>query len=390
MTAQSWNFLLLSVTPDEMIRESASGAYLGPCPETGVSWQVTSEPNFDVFERNRTRLILGKCSRLPDDEDVAQGRYGIDFHRALPPFQEASGFTCNWGEGDIAVNAYNYALCLPRALRFREFTANLAFAARDPEEYQAKSRTYQDFYASLYEAPSPVIIAAPHSGQVRRPPDIYHPFPHTEIDAWTARVGVRCLGRELSPARKMMVSLHSTDYFGSILDIGDFGLPQNDALSGVLEELRRRFAGAIQALMPAYRRHIVPYTLGRVEWFERKFGTLEPQRLARISTAAGFELRSIKKVLEAAGFQGEIGTAAGLRQGLESYWHLPPAELITLNGMFSGRKTARLLNLADQLNRAGIATAVQVECSRFLARHYPDLAADMIHTLVAQLEEALS
>jgi hypothetical protein len=372
-----------------MIRESASGAYLGPCPETGVSWQVASEPNFDVFERNGTRLILGKCSRLPDDEDLGQGRYGIDFHRALPPFQGASGFTCNWGEGDIAVNAYNYARCLPRALRFREFTANLAFAARDPEEYQAKSRAYRNFYASLYETPSPVIIAVPHSGQVRRPPDMYHPFPHTEIDAWTARVGVRCLWREPLPARRMLVSLHSTDYFGSIMDIGDFGLPQNEALVDVLEELRRRFAGAIQALMPAYRRHIVPYTLGRAEWFEGKFGTLEPQRLAKISTAAGFELRSIQKVLEVSGFQGDVGTAAGLRQGLESYWHLPASELITLNGMFSGRKTARLLNLAEHLGRAGIDAAVQVEYSRFFARHYPDLAADMIHTLMAQLEEVL-
>jgi len=117
-----------------MIRESKSGAYLGPLPEM-MTWQVASTPNFDVFDRQGRRLILGKCSRLPDDEDISQGRFGIDFHRALPPFTGPSGFTCNWGEGEVEVNAYNYACCLPRALRFREFTANLAFAARNPEEY---------------------------------------------------------------------------------------------------------------------------------------------------------------------------------------------------------------------------------------------------------------
>lgn len=369
-----------------MIQESASGAYLGATRATSASGQVASTPNFDVFEQSGKRLILGKCSRLPDDEDVSRGRYGIDFHRALPPFQGPSGFTCNWGEKDIEVNAYNYACCLPRALRFREFTANLAFAARNHEEYEAKRRAYASFYDYVYQSSARVVIAAPHSGQVRRPPDVYHPFPLSEIDAWTARVGVGCLGPEYLPSRRILISLHSTDYFGSLMDFGDFGLDHNQNLGRVIEALRLRFAGAIEALMPAYRRHIVPYTLARVEWFEQKFGTLDPARLARISTAAGFELRSIKKVLDACGFQGETRTARGLREGLESYWRLPAQELITLNGIFSGRKTARLLNLAAHLRQAGLHTAVQVECSRFLAQHHPDLAATIIDTLVAGLE----
>ncbi len=371
-----------------MIRESGTGAYLGPAP-TAAFWQVTSDPNFDVFERNGKRLILGKCSRLPDDEDLSEGRFGIDFHRALPPFTGPSGFTCNWGEGDIEVNAYNYARHLPRTLRFREFTANLAFAARNLEEYQVKRRAYHHFYGYLYNSTCQVVIATPHSGEVRRPPDIYHPFPKSEIDAWTARVGIRCLSPAVSPSKRILISLHSTDYFGSILDIGDFGLPQNEGLSEVMGPLRRRFAGAIEALLPAYRRHIVPYTLARLEWFEEKFGTLDPHRLAKISTAAGFELRSIKKVLNGCGFQGETRTAAGLRQGLESFWALSPRELITLNGIFSGRKTARLLNLTDQLAQAGFHTAVQVECSRFFAQHHPDLAAKLILTLIETMEVLL-
>lgn len=377
------------IRKNKMIRESKSGAYLGPASTTGASCQVAFDPNFDVFERDGKRLILGKCSRLPDDENVSQGRYGIDFHRALPPFRGPSGLTCNWGDGDIEVNAYNYARYLPRTLRFREFTANLAFAAREPEEYQAKRRAYHNFYEYLYNSPCQVVIATPHSGQVYRPPDIYHPFPQSEIDAWTARVGIRCLAPEPLPSKRILISLHSTDYFGSIMDIGDFGLPQNEGLSEVIEELRHRFGGAIETLMPAYRSHLVPYTLARVEWFEEKFGTLDPRRLARISTAAGFEMRSIKKVLDGSGFQGETHTAAGLRQGLESFWDLPPQELITLNGIFSGRKTARLLNLADNLGRAGIHNAVQIECSRFLAQHHPDLAADIIQTLIECLENFL-
>lgn len=371
-----------------MIRESESGAYLGPAA-VAASWQIASDPNFDVYESDGRRLLLGKCSRLPDDEDISQGRFGIDFHRALPPFKGPSGFTCNWGEGEIAVNAYNYARCLPQALRFREFTANLAFAARTLEEYQAKCRTYHGFYEHLYQGPFRVVIAVPHSGQVYRAPDLYHPFPLSEIDAWTARVGIRSLASGFLPARRILVSLHSTDYFGSLLDVGDFGLPQNRVLPRVLDTLRRRFAKDIEVLLPGYQRYIVPYTLARVAWFERKFGTLDPHRLAQISTAAGFELRSIRKVLEHGGFRGETGTAEGLRRGLESFWRLPPQELITLNGIFSGRKTALLLSLADRLRQAGIHTAVQVEVSRFLARHHPNLAAEFVNSLLEGLDALL-
>ena len=58
----------------------------------------------------------------------------------MPSFRGASPFSCDWGEGPIEVNAFTYARYLPKALKFREFTANIAFAAREPDEYQAKRR----------------------------------------------------------------------------------------------------------------------------------------------------------------------------------------------------------------------------------------------------------
>ena len=153
-----------------MVMESNTGAYLGAGAQLRARVRrVLENPNFDVFDADGRRLILGKCSRLPDDEDPGNGRYGIDFHRRLPPFQGASGVTCDWGEGPIPVNAYAYAQYLPKTLRFREFTANLAFAARTLEDYEAKGRVYQDFYRYLYQAPGATVIAAPHAGAVRRP-----------------------------------------------------------------------------------------------------------------------------------------------------------------------------------------------------------------------------
>lgn len=370
-----------------MIRESELGAYLGPTPRlTAVACPVATNPHFDVFDLDDQRLILVKCSRLPDDEDRAAPRYGIDFHRGLPPFEEDTGFSCDWGDGPIAVNAYNYARYLPQTLKFREFTANLAFAARTWAEYQAKRRVYQDFYQHLYNSPSVTILAAPHSGTVHRPPDDYQPFPQAEMDAWTGRVAVRCLRPRPQGRNRILVSLHSTDYFGALLDIGDFGLPQNHLLAQLLAQLKVRFSDRLAAILPAYRDYIMPYTRGRLQWFDQHWGTLDPQRLAPISTAARFELLCLAKVLGDCLRPKKGYTLLELRRGLEKYWERPTLPSITLNGIFSGRKTARLLNLADNLRQAGLNTAVQVECSRFLARYYPDLTAALITALIDGLE----
>jgi hypothetical protein len=160
-----------------LVRETEQGAYLGPGPELeAAAITVAATPHFDVFDWGCRRLILGKCSRLPDDEDQVTKRYGIDFHRSLPPFKGSSGFWCDWGTGPIEVNAYTYARHLPKTLQFREFTANLAFAASTEEAYQAKYQVYQDFYSYLFNSYSRIILASPHSGEVRRPPTVTIPF----------------------------------------------------------------------------------------------------------------------------------------------------------------------------------------------------------------------
>lgn len=82
-------------------------------------------------------------------------------------------------------------------------------------------------------------------------------------------------------------------------------------------------------------------------------------------------------------------TYDGLQQGLAAYWSEGGQAQISLNGVFSGRKTARLLNLSETLPRHGFQTAVQVECSRFLARHHPETAARIITRLIELISAKL-
>jgi hypothetical protein len=371
-----------------MVQESAGGAYLSPGYQLSACARlVMTSPNFDVFDGANRRLLLGKCSRLPDDEDPGAGRYGIDFHRALPPFQEDSGYTCDLGEGPVPVNAYTYAQYLPKTLRFREFTANLAFAARTLEDYQAKFQVYQDFYRHVYQTPGATVIAAPHSGKVHRPPDQYHPFPQSEADAWTSRVAVQCLNSAPREGQRLLISLHSTDYFGAFFDLGDFGLPQNSRLPEITARLNERFSRDIAALLSAYRDYLVPYTLERLRWMEKRWGTLAPEALSTISTASRFEILRLIRVLQPWLRPKGSVTLAWLNRGLEDFFTSPPRRLITLNKVFSGRKTARLLNLEDNIRQNGFHTAIQVECSRFLARRHPKLAAAIIAAVEEMVRE---
>ncbi len=82
-------------------------------------------------------------------------------------------------------------------------------------------------------------------------------------------------------------------------------------------------------------------------------------------------------------------TLDGFRRGLEAYCAAGAKAYITLNNVFSGRKTAKLLNLAENLAGAGFHSAVQVECSRFLARYYPETAAAIIERLLERLSKRL-
>jgi hypothetical protein len=369
-----------------MVIETEWGAYLGPDADLQRTARQTAEdPHFDVFEGEEFRLILGKCSRLPDDEDPAAGRYGIDFHRGLPLFSKDSNITCDLGNGPVPVNALNYWKYLPRTLMFREFSANLAFAARTLGEYQKKAGVYRRFYEQVYTSKCQTVLAAPHSGDVRRPPDQCHPFPRSEIDAWTGRVMARIAARGVMPRRRILVSLHSTDYFGSFVDVGDFGLEQNRDLPSITAGMDKDFSKTTKRLLPGYYDYILPYTRSRLEWLVEAFGTIDPEQLGAVSTAARFEVLRLAKVVKLDAPTAAPLTLDALWASIEAHCAHHPEQLITLNNIFSGRKTAGLIRLDENLRQARFHTGVQIECSRFLGHRHPDVAAEIIVALIERL-----
>ena len=177
---------------------------------------------------------------------------------------------------------------------------------------------YENFYQHVYRAGQPLVVATPHSGPVNRPPDDYHPFPESEIDAWTAGLAVRLSRPRLRKNRRLLLSLHSTDYFGALVDVGDFGLAPNGILPGIIDQLNVEFSDDLATVQLPYQEHIVSYTQDRLQWKHNRWGTLHPEKLATISTASRFEVMMLDKLLGEFIRPEERFTHDGLRRGLGS------------------------------------------------------------------------
>lgn len=158
-----------------LVNESERGAYLGVTAEFLKQFESKeSNPNFEVYDSldGNNRFIAVKSSRLPDDEDLAEGRYGIDFLRAKPTLQEA----------------LQYRKELPQALESMKWLANMAFAAITREEYDRKSSVWEDFYSYICGLTPKTVWFTPHSGRVARVPDDILPYPEQVMDAFAAGV----------------------------------------------------------------------------------------------------------------------------------------------------------------------------------------------------------
>lgn len=172
-----------------LVYEDEYGAFLGVSAEFLKNF-VPKEinPNFEVYDSldEHNRFIATKSSRLPDDQELAEGRYGIDFNRARPELHQA----------------LQYGKELPQALESMKWLANTSFSATTKEEYERKSAVWKNFYFYIWGSSPQTIWAVPHSGSINRKPDDIFPFPKFETDAFTAGVAASCAFNNRKKHRK--------------------------------------------------------------------------------------------------------------------------------------------------------------------------------------------
>jgi hypothetical protein len=349
----------------KLVREDKYGAYLGATPAFLKEFvPQETNPDFDVFDSRdgRRRFIAVKSSRLPDDQDLPKGRYGINFHRARPDYREA-----NWYQAELSQSR------IPK-----QGLDNMAFAASSQDEYSRKSAVWDKFYTYIWGETPQTIWVAPHSGSVNRAPDIIFPYPQMEMDAYVADIAARCAYRDAAgTSKRTMISVHSHNWLGAVLDLGGFGICDEEKLTSIAADMEGKYSDKIQILAAGCRQDFL-IKIGR--WLEHIIntrGTLVPQELKKkygiephvidlVTTGLRLYKKEIKHfTLEE--FRGAIQSLDNTR-----------IRVVSCNHIFSGQGIGRQLELSDKIYNGLLDYALQIECMKYYLNKAPGLVADII------------
>jgi len=344
------------------VREDQYGAYLGVRPAF-LRRLVTTErdPNFEVYDSldGNGRLILVKSSRIPDDQDLAEGRYGIDFNRPKPELHEA----------------LQYAAELPRGYQWLN---GVAFAARTEEEYQKKSETWDRFYSYIWGARPLTLWVTPHSGSMNRTPDDVFRFPELMNDGFTAGVAALCALKDRRvPSKRVMIAVHSTGHLGGVLNLGDFGVLDEQELDAVAPKMEVKHGERAQALAAAFERDFRETRMKVLEDIQRRWGTLDAEELNRVSYDDSATVKLYVKGLALHGQRLGEHTLRGFRKAMEGLGEIR-VPVITNNFFYTGRNVGRLLELPEKIADGLLGSALVVECSRLYAAKDPEFVSDAI------------
>ncbi len=270
----------------KLVNEDEYGAYLGVTQAFLKEFiQKESNPNFEVFDSRdgQRRFIAVKSSRLPDDDDLSQDKYGIDFHRAKPDYLEAN----------------NYKSGLPDALQTTQRINNIAFVATSKEEYDRKSVVWDRFYAFIWGETPQTIWVSPHSGNVNRRPDDIFPYPKMEMDAYAAGIAARCAYQDTATtSKRIMVSIHSHNWYGAILDLGGFGIIDQQKLAEVVIKIELKYHQKIQNLAGGCKKDFYNRATRWLEHIKNKNESLNPHDIRDIAFIDSTVLNNIIKALK--------------------------------------------------------------------------------------------
>ena len=346
----------------KLVDEDEHGAYLGVRADF-LNKFVPREinPNFEVYDSidGQNRFIASKCSRVPDDEDPAARRFGIDFNRGKPTLAEALEY------GEVLPHGYKWL-------------GDIAFAAKTEEEYVRKAAVWDNFYSFMWDTAPQTLWVAPHSGSVNQPPDDIKPFPKLMSDAFTAGVAALCAFNDKNKATKrIMLSIHGTGLLGAVLNLGDFGVLNIDNMESVVKKIETKYHNRVQTLADEFKQDYCIKTSGILEHINDLRGTLNPEELNRISIDNSGEVRLQAKAIK---FYGQEIKEFTLDEFKEALRNLSAIEVpvISINYLYTARKASKLINLSEKIQNGLLHSALLIECSKLYMARARELVADII------------
>jgi hypothetical protein len=346
----------------KLVYEDEYGGYLGVRKEFLKEFVLQeNNPNFEVYNSRdkQRRFVAVKSSRVPDDEDLTAGKFGIDFNRAKPTLQEA----------------LRYKATLPQDY---QILGDIAFAAASEEEYTEKSAIWDSFYSYIWGETPKTVWVAPHSGSVNRLPDDIIPFPKLWTDTSTAGVAALCAYRDKGRvSKRIMVYVHATGLMGAVINPGDFGILDNNKMDAAAVKIEKKYHKKVQVLAEAFKQDYCLKSLNILEHINKRRGTLNPDELKLVSKDDYFAVTQHEKALKLHGQKINEFTIYEFR---EAFHHLGKIEIpvISNNYPYSARHVGELLKMREKISQGLMDSALSVECAKLYAARNPVLVADII------------
>lgn len=349
----------------KLVNENEYGAYLGVKPEFLDEFNLLeSNPNFDVYDSKdrNNRLITAKSSRLPDDNDFNTGRYGINYHRAKPEYEEA----------------VRYEDGLTHTSDTRHLLNDMAFVASNKEEYNKKATVWDDFYSFIWGKRPLTIWATPHSGVIKRPPDYLFPWPKLETDAYVAGIAAVCaLNNNSKPSQRTMVSIHSHNWLGAILNVGGFGIIDESKLAETAQKIESKYHDKVQFLATDCKNRFSYIAMRWLKYIIESKNTLNPDELATKSTCEQSVVSLIIKSLNLYGKKITKFTITEFDESIKSL-NTTAQQVMSYNYIYSGKHISELIGLSERINKGQLDSAVQIECSKIYLERAPELISNII------------
>ena len=192
----------------------------------------------------------------------------------------------------------------------------------------------------------------PHSGRVARVPDDILPYPEQVMDAFAAGVAASCAFNDRNKASKrFMISIHSSSFLGTILELGGFGILDDEKLAAVAKKIDKKYHERAQILADEHKNSFFHNAIRWLEHIENKSWTLNPQELNRTSTADRQRVVLILRELRLYGKEIKEFTLEKLREAMESL-NKSEVPVISSNYIYPASNAGKNLRLSEKIAMA--------------------------------------
>ena len=345
----------------KLVCEDELGAYSGVRPEFLKKFvPVEINPNFEVYDSKdgNNRFIASKCSRVPYDEDLAAGRFGMDFFRAKPTLKKA----------------LKYGAVLPYGYRWN---VTIAFAAQSKEEYAKKATVWDSYNSFIWGKAPQTVWIAPHSGNVNRPPDEILFDPKMWMDNFTAGVTALCAYQDSrKPEKRNVVYIHRTTTFGAVINLGGLGMLDEVRLNVAAEKVERKYHGKVQYLANDFKNDFKEMIIRLFEHLLNRRGTLDPEQLDNVFDDHSFTIRLMTRGLKSYGQEIKEYTPKAFERALASLGKIDMQVASTQLPLM--KKSGINLKISEKVEQGLLSSAFGVECARTYLGRDPELVANII------------